>query len=77
MMRIPLKAIRAQIGITQEELAARSGVSRGLIARIETGRITDIRLSTLAKLAGAMGLTLTELVRRIEVLNGDSDQAAD
>ncbi len=44
-----IRYLRKKAGLTQEELARRSGLSQGLISRIEKGKI-DTRLSTLRKL---------------------------
>jgi transcriptional regulator with XRE-family HTH domain len=56
-----LKALRNERGWTQPVLARRAGVSHGYIARLETGR-HDPKLSTLAKLAKALGVPVTELL---------------
>ena len=56
-----LKALRQQRGLTQERLAARSRVTRVVIARLETAR-QDPRLSTLEKLARALGVPVTRLL---------------
>lgn len=49
-----LVELRNSLGITQDELAKRAGVSQSRISRIEAGE-HDIQLSTLIKLAGALG----------------------
>jgi transcriptional regulator with XRE-family HTH domain len=49
--------------VTQEELAKCSGLSQAAVQAIEQGARPDPRLSTLLKLAGALGVTLDELVR--------------
>lgn len=41
--------------MTQEELAERSGVSRGIIARLESGREFTTTTTTLVKIANALG----------------------
>jgi transcriptional regulator with XRE-family HTH domain len=56
-----LKALRQKRGMTQEQLAARSKVTRVVIARLETAR-QDPRLSTLEKLAKALGVPVTRLL---------------
>ncbi|HXI19338.1 MAG TPA: helix-turn-helix transcriptional regulator [Chloroflexota bacterium] len=56
-----LGAQRVRLAWSQEELAKRSGVSRPAIARIETG--TGARISTVRKLADALGVSPAELMR--------------
>jgi len=54
-------AIRRQrdaLGLTQEQLAVRSLVSRPTIARIETGRATDLGYRCLLRILNALGLDL-------------------
>jgi transcriptional regulator with XRE-family HTH domain len=50
-----LRAARKKLGLTQEEVAERSGVQAGEISRIETGK-RDPQVSTLEKLATAVEL---------------------
>lgn len=49
-----LKEIRERKKMTQEELAAKSGVSRVTISMLESGAQDDVKASTLAKLADAL-----------------------
>jgi DNA-binding XRE family transcriptional regulator len=51
--KFDLKTLRGALGLTQAELAERSGVAQGDISRLE-GR-EDVRLSTLARHAEALG----------------------
>ena len=51
-----LRAIRASLELTQAELAARSGVRRETISRIERSRVTSIDMTVLEKLATALGV---------------------
>ena len=53
-----LKMARKRAGLTQRELAQRTGLPQTSIARIETGR-TDPRLGTLARLLAGCGETAT------------------
>lgn len=48
---------RAELGLTQRDLARLCGVPQVSIARIETGRTTP-RLSTLTKILSTLGLGL-------------------
>jgi transcriptional regulator with XRE-family HTH domain len=48
-----LRAARDRLGLTQEEVAARSGVQAGEISRIERGK-RDPQISTLEKIAAAV-----------------------
>ena len=57
-----LKRLRDERGLTQEQLAKRSGVSHGYLARLEIG-MHDPSLSTLAKLAKALKVTVDELLQ--------------
>ncbi|MCX9013211.1 MAG: CBS domain-containing protein [Candidatus Methanoperedens sp.] len=58
-----LKKIRHELGLTQNEVASRAGVSQPLIARIEAGDV-DPRLSTMRKIFNAFDLARKE---RVEV----------
>jgi transcriptional regulator with XRE-family HTH domain len=57
-----LKAARARLGWSREALAFHSGVSWSAIAQIESGRRTDVRLSSLAALATALGVGVDYLI---------------
>ncbi len=58
-----LRTARARAGATQRELARRTGVSQGTIARIETGQ-TAPRLDTLERLLAECGMSLVLAPRR-------------
>ena len=57
-LRAALRLARRERGLTQEGLAARSGVSRITIARLEAGAARDIRLGTVVSLCDALGLEI-------------------
>ena len=48
-----IRKIRKELGITQEELAKRAGVTQAYIAKLETGKV-DPRLSTLNRILQAL-----------------------
>ena len=50
-----LAALRAARGISQAELAKRIGVSQPAIARLESGRVKNLTIKTLARYAAALG----------------------
>ena len=52
---------RKMLGLTQNELASRSGVSRSTIARIETSNSFP-NLRTVQKLAVVLGCTIDDLL---------------
>ncbi len=56
-----LKQLRKQRGLTQAQLAKKMGLSHGYLARLEIG-MHDPPLSTLAKLAKALKVTVAKLV---------------
>jgi transcriptional regulator with XRE-family HTH domain len=56
-----VQTLRDKRGMTQEALAKKSGISRGYLARVETGR-HEPTLTTLRKLARALGVPVTRLL---------------
>ena len=66
---------RRQRALTQEQLAARSGVSQVMIARTEQGRRMP-RLPVLLQLARALDTPLSELVDSCSGRDGHSDGAS-
>jgi transcriptional regulator with XRE-family HTH domain len=56
-----LQRWRKRRGLSQDELAKKSGVTRGYIARLETQR-HDPRISIVAKLAKALKVKIGDLV---------------
>ena len=56
-----LKEIREKKGLTQEELSAKSGVSRTIISYLENDRTECVMTSTLTKLADALGEKVTTI----------------
>lgn len=52
-----LSSKRAELGLSQTEVAARMGTSQSAVARLESGD-ADLRLSTLERYAAALGQQL-------------------
>ena len=63
-----LKQRRTELGLTQNDLARRAGVSQPLIARIESGDV-DPRLSTLKKIFDAFEESDKEQIRTCDVMH--------
>ena len=57
-----IKGLREQQGLSQEALAAKAGVSRGYLARLEIGR-HDPTVGTVERLAKALRVKLTDLLK--------------
>jgi transcriptional regulator with XRE-family HTH domain len=56
-----VQTLRDKRAMTQEVLAKKAGISRGYLARVETGR-HEPTLTTLRKLAKALGVPVTALL---------------
>lgn len=59
-----LVKIRKEKGWSQEKLAVESGISYNTIIKIERGGIKNPKIETVIKLAGALGVTLDQLVKK-------------
>jgi transcriptional regulator with XRE-family HTH domain len=68
-----LRRIRRDIALTQDQLAASSGISKDLIAMLEQNRRLSARISTLGKLANALGVEMSELLDNRPRLEGGMD----
>jgi transcriptional regulator with XRE-family HTH domain len=56
-----MQALRADRGWSLDQLAARSGVSKGVLVALEQGR-SNPNLATLARISDAFGVPVTQLV---------------
>ncbi|MFI6479499.1 helix-turn-helix domain-containing protein [Nonomuraea sp. NPDC050663] len=61
-----VRGLRTQRNMTLDALAARSGVSRGMLIQIEQAR-TNPSVSTLTRVAAALGTTVAKLVEVSDV----------
>ena len=66
-----VRAARKTLGLTVADLAATTGISLGMLSKIENG-LTSPSLTTLQTLAGALGVPLTALFLRFEEERGAS-----
>lgn len=60
-MGYKIKEVRLKTGLTQEELAEKSGVSRATISALENGTARSVMSGTLVKLASALGVPVDEI----------------
>jgi len=61
-LAVRLKALRERRGLSQEKLAARAGLSRPHLARLENAR-QDPTLGTIEKIAKALRVPIAELLK--------------
>jgi transcriptional regulator with XRE-family HTH domain len=64
MLAENIKKYRSKLGLTQEALARKADISYNTVIKLESKGITDPRMETLKKIAGALGISLDELVGR-------------
>lgn len=57
-----IKKIRVELGMTQEELAQLSGVTRATISRLESGEEVEVKIGTLKAIANAMKCKVSDLL---------------
>ncbi|MDX9721679.1 MAG: helix-turn-helix transcriptional regulator [Myxococcota bacterium] len=67
VLGMSIKLLRVERGWSQEELGIRAGLDRTYIGAIERGE-RNVGICNVVQLAGAMGLSLSELVTRAEGL---------
>ncbi|EID69786.1 MULTISPECIES: helix-turn-helix domain-containing protein [Streptococcus] len=57
-----IKQLREKQGLSQDELAEKSGVSRMTITYLETGATKDVKLGTLNKIAVGLDVDLKDFM---------------
>ena len=60
-MGLKIREIRKGKRMSQDELASKSGVSRVIISRLETGEQDNATMKTLARLAAALDVQVQDL----------------
>jgi transcriptional regulator with XRE-family HTH domain len=71
-----VKAARQELGLTLDQLADRSAVSRAMISKVERGEASPTA-ALLGRLANALGVTLSDFFREAEQGEGPLVRAAD
>jgi transcriptional regulator with XRE-family HTH domain len=64
-----IRELRRKHGLTIADISERTGISRGMLSRIETGQ-TATSLDTLSRLAQGLGVSLSALFRNYGVVDG-------
>lgn len=62
-----IKSARIQKGMTQEELGKMLGVQKSAIAKYESGRVVNIKRSTLKKISDILEIRPSELIFEEEI----------
>ena len=60
-MTYKVKEVRESKGMTQTELAEKSGISRGTICALEGGQKMSVNTNTLIRIADALGVSMDAL----------------
>lgn len=60
-MELKIREIRKGKRMSQDELASKSGISRTIISRLETGEQDNATMKTLARLAAALDVQIQDL----------------
>jgi transcriptional regulator with XRE-family HTH domain len=60
-----VRRLRSDRGFSQEKFAAKAGISRTYMSEIERG-VTGVSLEIIARVAKALGLTASALLRHVE-----------
>lgn len=60
-MKTHLKEYREKSGLSQDELAEMSGVSRAVISGLESGRVNVTTTNTMKKLADTLNVKVTAI----------------
>jgi DNA-binding XRE family transcriptional regulator len=61
-----MRTIRRECGYSQEAFAPRAGIERSNYGAIERGEF-NVRLDTIVKIAGGLGITVGDLLHQAEL----------
>lgn len=65
MLAKNIRRIRLEKGLSQEKLARLADIALNTLTKIESGLSKEPTITTVAKIAGALGVSLDELVRKV------------
>jgi transcriptional regulator with XRE-family HTH domain len=68
-----IRALRKELGLSLEQLAAKSGVALATLSRIENGKVTGT-VRTHQKIADVLDIPLPDLYRALESQESDADR---
>ena len=71
-----LRRLRTERGLSVRKLGEKAGVHYVSIVKMETGKL-DPRLSTLLRVAGALGVTVSELIGEQPTTKGGKSHGTD
>jgi transcriptional regulator with XRE-family HTH domain len=69
MLAENIKRIRKKQGLTQEKLARLADISNNTLVKIEMGMAKEPTITTMTKIADALGVSIDELVGRNKSAN--------
>ena len=58
-----IKKVRANLGLTQDDLVRKSGVKHTTLTKIESNVVIKPSVQTVAKIAKALGVQIEELIK--------------
>ncbi len=67
---VRISALRARLDLTQRQLADQAGVPLDSLKDVEQGRTADPRISTIRRIAAALGVSVDELTAEPEGASG-------
>jgi transcriptional regulator with XRE-family HTH domain len=68
-LAICMKQLRAKKGMTQGDIARATGLERSYVSNLEAGKIKHPRVHTVAKIAMAFGMKLSDLILYCEEIH--------
>lgn len=66
MLAQNIRKLRLEKGLSQEKLARLADISNATLVKIETGSAKEPTITTVIKVAGALNVSIDELVGRIK-----------
>jgi transcriptional regulator with XRE-family HTH domain len=69
-----VKRLRELAGLSQAELARRSGLNRAVISMLESGARTNVTIESARKLARGLGVTMDYLVGDSTLGDADAEE---